>query len=191
MQSPEAKDWQFDIDRYINPYLPRYYLQVLPKPLSHFLGYRDRPRRQVGTLIVAAWAFLGALVGVIAIEAVFMIPTIQEHGVPLIIASCVCLLTVRWILSRSPQAGRCSYSGVQCYRVSFRPASKRNSRTHLVRSCGHRDHEAFLPQSRIRESTMACWGSCLWIGVSSDDTHENDTSSRRGDCVAGGRRSAG
>ena len=86
----EAKDWHFNIDRYINPYVLPNRIERLPKLLSRFLGHSDSPRKEIGNLVVAAWAFLGAFVGLIAIEAVFMIPTIHDRGVPLLVASFVC-----------------------------------------------------------------------------------------------------
>lgn len=84
-----AKDWHLDIDSYINPYVPRNLIYRLPTPISHFLGHRDRPRQPVGNLLVAAWSFLGAFVGIAVIEAVFRIPALHEHGTPLLIASFV------------------------------------------------------------------------------------------------------
>ena len=89
MHVPEAKDWRFDVDKYLNPYIPRNLVYRLPKPLSHFLGHRDRPRTGIGNIIVAGWALLGAFVGVAVIEAAFMAPSIKDHGVPLLIGSFV------------------------------------------------------------------------------------------------------
>ena len=85
----EARDWHFDVDRHLNPHLPRNLIYKLPKPISRLLGYRDGPRREVGNVLVAGWAFLGGFIGIAVIEAVFMIPTIHDHGVPLLIASFV------------------------------------------------------------------------------------------------------
>ena len=90
MQFLAAKAWHLDVDRYINPYIPLNRLDRLPKPISHFLGYRKNNRNEIGNVLVAAWSFLGAFVGVMVIEAVFMIPEIQKHEVPLLIASFVC-----------------------------------------------------------------------------------------------------
>ncbi len=89
MHVPEAKDWHFDVDKYLNPYIPRNLIYRLPKPLSHFLGHRDRPRAGIGNIIVAGWALLGAFVGVAVIEAAFMASPIKDHGVPLLIGSFV------------------------------------------------------------------------------------------------------
>lgn len=87
MHVPEAKDWHFDVDSYLKPYILQNPVYRLPKPLSHFLGHRVGPRTQIGNILVAGWALLGAFVGVVVIEAVFMAPIIQHHGVPLLIAS--------------------------------------------------------------------------------------------------------
>lgn len=89
MHIAEAKDWHFDVDKHLNPYVPRNRLYRLPKPIANFLGSRDHPRIQIGNLLVAGWACLGAFIGVIVIEAVFMIPAIKDHGVPLLITSFV------------------------------------------------------------------------------------------------------
>lgn len=92
MHVPEAKDWHFDLDKYLKPYIPRNLVHRLPRPFSHFLGHRDRPRTENGNIFVAGWAFLGAFVGVAVIEVVFMVPIIKHHRVPLLIASFVRLL---------------------------------------------------------------------------------------------------
>ena len=89
MRSLEAKEIHFDIDKYLNPYIPRNRVARLPKPISHFLGHRESPRKEIGNLLIAAWSFLGAFVGVVVIEAFFKIPAIYDHGVPLLIGSFV------------------------------------------------------------------------------------------------------
>lgn len=87
MHVPEVKDWHIDVDKYLKPYVPRNLIYRLPRPLSHFLGHRDRPRTEIGNVLVAGWALLGAFVGVAVIEAAFMAPAITHHGVPLLIGS--------------------------------------------------------------------------------------------------------
>ncbi|KAG7005236.1 hypothetical protein G7Y79_00021g051030 [Physcia stellaris] len=81
------RDWNIDIDQWLNPYLPSNRLSKLPRPISHFLGHRNEPRPDVGNVLVACWAFVGAFVGVIIIESFLMIPVIHDHGGPIIIAS--------------------------------------------------------------------------------------------------------
>ena len=92
MSIPEARDWHFDVDSYLKPYIPRNLVYRLPRRFSRFLGHRDGPGTQLGNLLVAGWALLGAFVGLVLVEAVFMVPSIRNHGVPLLIASFVRLL---------------------------------------------------------------------------------------------------
>ena len=116
MHLPEAKNWHFDVDQHLKPYIPRNLVYRLPRPISHFLGHRDRPRTEIGNILVAGWALLGAFVGVVVIEAVFMLSVIKDHGVPLIIASFV-RLVLRILLFESMliYTGRCSDLGIQYY----------------------------------------------------------------------------
>ena len=90
MQISRAKDWDIDVDRYIKPYIPRNFVYRLPKPLPRFLGYRVAAQPEIGNVLVAAWAFLGAFIGLVVIEAVFSTPPIHRHSPPLVIASFVC-----------------------------------------------------------------------------------------------------
>ena len=96
MYVPVAKEWHIDVDKYINPHTPRNPIRLLPRPLAHFLGHRDRPRREVGNIIVAAWALLGAFAGIAIVAASFMIPEIKSHAPPVVIASFV-RLTSRYV----------------------------------------------------------------------------------------------
>lgn len=61
----------------------------LPKPLSRFLGYRDTPPKDLRSVVVAAWALVGAFVGVVVLEALFMIPGIRHLQSPVLITSFV------------------------------------------------------------------------------------------------------
>lgn len=85
----KVRNWDIDIDRWLNHYIPRNQLSKLPRPVSRFLGYRDKPHYEVGNVLVAWWACVGAFVGVVIIEAVLMIPAINNLGVPVVIASFV------------------------------------------------------------------------------------------------------
>ncbi|KAI9877048.1 MAG: hypothetical protein M1830_004942 [Pleopsidium flavum] len=87
MHFPAALEYNIDIEKYILPFIPRSRLHLLPRSISHFLGYRNTPRKEIGNLLVAAWSFLGAFCGVAIIEGTFMSPVIQAHGTPLIIGS--------------------------------------------------------------------------------------------------------
>ena len=83
------KSWDIDIDRWLNPFVPYNRLSRLPRPVSRFLGYRNEPHKETGNVLVAWWSLVGAFSGVAAIEAVLMIPEIQKHDVPTVIASFV------------------------------------------------------------------------------------------------------
>lgn len=113
MHVPEVKDWHIDVDKYLKPYVPRNLIYRLPRPLSHFLGHRDRPRTEIGNVLVAGWALLGAFVGVAVIEAAFMAPAITHHGVPLLIGSFV-RLVLRILLTELmlTYAGCCCSLGI-------------------------------------------------------------------------------
>ncbi len=85
----EATDFNFDIDRYVNPFIPRNRIHFLPRFVSHFLGYRVHPYQEPGNVLIAWWSFFGAFVGITVVEWIFKVPLIASHGVPTIIASSV------------------------------------------------------------------------------------------------------
>lgn len=89
MHFPAARDLDIDIEKYILRFIPRSRLHLLPRPISHVLGYRDSPRKEIGNLLVAGWSFFGAFCGVAIIERVFMSPVLRAHGTPLIVGSFV------------------------------------------------------------------------------------------------------
>lgn len=83
-----ASPW--DIDTYLNPITPRSRLHLLPRPISHFLGYRppQSTKPQSHPVVIWAWCFLGAFVGVALIEGVYLhLPTLDNAHVPIVIAS--------------------------------------------------------------------------------------------------------
>jgi len=79
----------FDVDHYINRFVPRSRLHLLPKPISWFLGYRSQPTPRIGSVLVWFWAFIGAFGGILVVEAVFHSEGIKDHGAPTVIASLV------------------------------------------------------------------------------------------------------
>lgn len=79
--------YNFDVDRYINPIVPRSRLYLLPKPISWFLGHREKPPKQIGNVVTWFWAFIGAFCGILVIEAVFQTDMLQSDGAPIIIGS--------------------------------------------------------------------------------------------------------
>ncbi len=86
----------FDIDNYLNPYIPRNPTYLLPTWLSFWFGYRA-PRssptstpspRPFHTLTLYMSVMIGAFCGVAIIESVFRaLPPLSGHAVPIVIAS--------------------------------------------------------------------------------------------------------
>jgi CBS-domain-containing membrane protein len=86
--SAGARDWDLDIDRYLNRIVPPSPLHRLPAPVSRFLGYRKETRQDVGNVLGACWSFLGAFCGLAVVAAVFNnTSSIQWHHPPAMIAS--------------------------------------------------------------------------------------------------------
>lgn len=80
--------WNFDIDQWLNPIVPRPPWQRLPTLISHFLGYRKETPKPIGNLLIAGWALVGVFLGLIVIELVTkQVAVFHEHQAPIIIAS--------------------------------------------------------------------------------------------------------
>ncbi|KAH8591404.1 HPP family-domain-containing protein [Bisporella sp. PMI_857] len=80
-------NFDFDIDHYLNRYVPRNRLGRLPKPISWFLGHRGKHPVEIGTLLIYFWAFVGAFAGLLVVEAVFNTPFFKNEGTPIVVAS--------------------------------------------------------------------------------------------------------
>ncbi|RMD42138.1 hypothetical protein DV735_g2990, partial [Chaetothyriales sp. CBS 134920] len=83
---------KYDIDTYLDPITPQRFLHHLPRPISHFLGYRPPSRCKAPSprhpLVLWMFSFLGAFCGVALIEAVYMhLPQLDGHTVPIVMAS--------------------------------------------------------------------------------------------------------
>ena len=78
----------FNIDEYINPYLPHSPLDRLPTPIPHFLGVRKTAKPEVPNLLAWTWAFIGAFSGLLTVQALSKYaPGLTQYHPPLIIAS--------------------------------------------------------------------------------------------------------
>lgn len=84
--------WHFDIDTFINPFIPAPPWRWVPRPIAHFLGYReDQPSRPIGNLVIAFWALIGVFCSVSVVTSVTMnVPSFQHHNAPVVVASMVC-----------------------------------------------------------------------------------------------------
>ncbi|KAI5849272.1 HPP family-domain-containing protein [Morchella snyderi] len=84
-------NYNFDIDKHLNPYIlsgPRL-IRRFPDPIRHILGYRNELKTEKESdLVIWLLAFVGAFVGVIVLETVFMHwPEAVSLGCPIIIGS--------------------------------------------------------------------------------------------------------
>jgi hypothetical protein len=93
-----SREWDLDLDRYLNRILPPSPLHKLPTPVSRFLGYRRTQRQDVGNVLGAFWSMVGAFCGLAVIAAVFSnMDSIEMHHPPALIASFLCIkLLVRY-----------------------------------------------------------------------------------------------
>ncbi|KAH6688457.1 HPP family protein [Plectosphaerella plurivora] len=84
----DPRYWGFDVDRYLNPFLPPPPWRHLPRPISRFFGYRVTKPPNWGNLSVIFWAFIGVFCGISLIAVVSKhIPSFEAHGAPIIIGS--------------------------------------------------------------------------------------------------------
>jgi hypothetical protein len=86
-----AEEVHFDIDEYLNRIIPPSQLHRLPRPISRFLGFRKNPKPDVGNVLIAFWALIGAFGGLVLVAAIFKYsPVIREYNPPVVFASLVC-----------------------------------------------------------------------------------------------------
>lgn len=95
----------FDIDRYLNPWIPHNRLGRLPKPISHFLGYRHEPSKEPPSWIQWIWTFVATFLGILLVGAVYKYaPGITAHHPPVIVASLGASAILDYNAIRSPLA---------------------------------------------------------------------------------------
>lgn len=79
-----------DIDHFINPFVPAPRWHLVPKPIAHFLGHRDKPMKPMGNALTALWSLVGAFCGVAVVaEASKHIASFELRHAPTIIGSFV------------------------------------------------------------------------------------------------------
>ncbi|CBF86388.1 hypothetical protein AN2209.2 [Aspergillus nidulans FGSC A4] len=81
--------WHLDIDAVLNRFIPPPPWHLLPRPVSHFLGYRgNKPQKALGNLVIAFWSLIGVFCGVLLISEVSLrVPAFQNHHAPIIVGS--------------------------------------------------------------------------------------------------------
>ncbi|KAF3906739.1 hypothetical protein AA313_de0202594 [Arthrobotrys entomopaga] len=106
----ERRDYRFDIDEYINPWIPPNQTSRLPTPISRFLGYRSPSQEgeeEVGVLLVAWWSLFGAFCGIAAVSATFKYGGIFSNAdvdTPIIIGSFGAAAILEYGVVKSPLA---------------------------------------------------------------------------------------
>lgn len=81
----------YDIDNHLNRIVPHSRVSRLPKPVSRFLGYRENEYKEPTRLVVVFWSFLGSLLGLLIIGAMYKYaPGLTRWNPPIMIASLVC-----------------------------------------------------------------------------------------------------
>ena len=95
----------FDIDRYLNPWIPHNRLGYFPKPLQHFLGLREQPQKEPPTALQWPITFLSTVAGLCLVAGVYnYAPGIAALHPPVIIASLGASAILDYNAVRSPLA---------------------------------------------------------------------------------------
>jgi CBS-domain-containing membrane protein len=95
----------FDMDRYVNPWLPHNRVGRLPAPISRFLGYRKNTYKEPPALVQWFSAFVGAFIGILIVGAIFKYaPGVTNHHPPVIVASLGASAILDYSAIRSPVA---------------------------------------------------------------------------------------
>ncbi|PHH61075.1 hypothetical protein CDD81_786 [Ophiocordyceps australis] len=83
---PRHWAWNFDIDRFLNPFVPRPPWRHVPYPIAHFLGYRKTKPQATGNVVPVFWSFIGIFCAIIIIEqATKHVSAFEDNGVPTVI----------------------------------------------------------------------------------------------------------
>lgn len=94
-----------NIDTYLNPYIPHNQVRHLPRPISHFLGYRSTPAKEPPTLIQWLLLVISTVAGICVVGAVYnYAPGITQWNPPTIVASLGASAVLDYNTIRSPLA---------------------------------------------------------------------------------------
>ncbi|EEH46543.2 uncharacterized protein PADG_02641 [Paracoccidioides brasiliensis Pb18] len=97
--------WDLDVDKFLNRYVPYPRWHLLPRPVAHFLGYRSRPPKNSGNVLVMLWSMLGVFCGLLIVAAATMnIPVFQQYGRFTIISSFGAAAVLEYCTIESPLA---------------------------------------------------------------------------------------
>lgn len=86
----QPSTWHINIDRYLDSIVPAPRWHLLPKPIAHMLGHRDKPANPMGNVLIACWSLVGAFCGVALVASVSKrVPSFEARDAPAIIGSFV------------------------------------------------------------------------------------------------------
>jgi len=89
---PVAKEIHLDIDHYLDRFIPSNPIHRFPRPVARFLGHRDIPAPEIGNVLIALWALVGAFFGLLVVGATFKYSgLLQSYHPPVLFASLVSL----------------------------------------------------------------------------------------------------
>ncbi|KAK0289467.1 hypothetical protein LTR35_002664 [Friedmanniomyces endolithicus] len=95
----------FDLDRYLNPYIPRSRVHAFPQPFRHFLGYRSKPHIEPPAVLKWPLTFISTLAGLCLVAGVFDYGSaIAALHPPVLIASFGASAILEYNTIRSPLA---------------------------------------------------------------------------------------
>ncbi|KAF2170828.1 hypothetical protein M409DRAFT_18801 [Zasmidium cellare ATCC 36951] len=78
----------FDVDRYLNPWIPHNRLYILPKPISRWLGYRSEPAKEPYQVLQWPITFAATVAGLCLVGGIGnYAPGITTWHPPVVIAS--------------------------------------------------------------------------------------------------------
>ncbi|PGG99572.1 hypothetical protein GX51_06221 [Blastomyces parvus] len=78
---PGLYDYDLDIDRLLNRYVPYPRWHLIPRPVAHFLGHRTQPPKKPGNVLVMLWSVVGVFCGLAIVAAVTKnVSRFQEYG---------------------------------------------------------------------------------------------------------------
>ncbi|KAK2612762.1 hypothetical protein QQS21_001213 [Conoideocrella luteorostrata] len=84
----QHRTWNFNIDRYLNPFVPSPPWRHLPYQVARFFGYRRAKPAETGNLMPVFWAFIGIFAAILLIQGVSQnVPSFESKGAPMIVGS--------------------------------------------------------------------------------------------------------
>lgn len=114
-KSPRYQILNFNIDTYLDPFIPPSQLHRLPKPIAHFLGHRNHPPSEPSNAISYLLTFFATVAGLCLIGGVYnYAPGITQWNPPSLVASMGASAVLDYNTIRSPQRNQeTPYSGTR------------------------------------------------------------------------------